>query len=240
MTLTVHRAYLLDVGLQPYDPIHALQRRLAEARHTGQIPDTLLFVEHEPVITLGRRAQEEHILVPPEVLAREGIIVRRIERGGDVTYHGPGQLVAYPIVHLASHHLGISDYMHLLEEAILNTLADYGLAAHRREGYIGVWLGLKKIASLGVRVARGVTYHGLALNVSPNMRHWGYIIPCGIADATVTSMAHELASPPPMAEVKGRLAHHLAALLRWNIEPVTQAAIEKVLEAPAGETNPPD
>lgn len=227
--MTLHRAYLLDVGLQPYDPIHTLQRRLAAARRREALPDVLLFVEHEPVITLGRRADETHVLAPKDVLAQEGIIVRRIERGGDVTYHGPGQLVAYPIVHLASHRLGISEYMHLLEQAVLETLADYGLVAHRREGYIGVWLGQKKIASFGVRVARGVTYHGLALNVSPEMRHWGYIIPCGIADAQVTSMALELASPPPMEEVKARLAEHLAALLHLAVEPISLDDIQRSL-----------
>ncbi len=227
------------MGLQPYDPVHALQRRLAEARRWERVPDVLILVEHEPVITLGRRGKEEHILAPAEVLAKEGILVRRVERGGDVTYHGPGQLVAYPIVHLASHHLGISEYMHLLEQAILDTLADYGLAAHRREGYIGVWLGLKKIASLGVRVARGVTYHGLALNVSPEMRHWGYIIPCGIPDATVTSIARELPAPPPMAEVKERLTRHLAALLGLGLEPIPWGEVEERLSDLAEEANLP-
>lgn len=238
--MTLHRAYFLDVGLQPYDPIHALQWRLAEARRQGAIPDVLLFVEHEPVITLGRRADEGHILASAETLAQEGIIVRRIERGGDVTYHGPGQLVAYPIVYLASHRLGISEYMHLLEQAILDTLADFGLSAHRREGYIGVWLGHKKIASLGVRVARGVTYHGLALNISPEMRHWGYIIPCGIADAEVTSLVGELASSPTMEEVKGRLAHHLARLLQMHLEPIALEAIQEMLDRAEATANLPD
>lgn len=224
--------YLLSVGRMAYDPAHALQLALVSARQRDEIPDTLLLVEHEPVITLGRRGDEAHILASPDTLAREGIAVRRIERGGDVTYHGPGQVLAYPIVHLPSHGLGVSDYMHALEEAIIATLATYGLRAQRRQGLIGVWIGGNKIAALGVRVRRGVTFHGLALNVAPQMRHWGYIIPCGITDAGVTSMALELGSPPPLGEVAARLAAQLARQLRLDLQAVQLSDLE-LDDAPA-------
>ena len=215
--------YLLSVGRMAYDPAHTLQLALVAARQREEIPDTLLLVEHEPVLTLGRRGDEGHILASPETLAREGILVRRIERGGDVTYHGPGQVVAYPIVHLPSHSLGVSDYMHGLEAAIIATLAEYGLRAQRRQGLIGVWIGDNKIAALGVRVRRGVTFHGLALNVSPLMRHWGYIIPCGLTEGGVTSMALELGAPPSWGEVAAQLATQLARTLQLDLQPVQLA-----------------
>jgi len=227
--------YLLDVGLMAYDPAHALQLALVAARQREEIPDTLLLVEHEPVITLGRRGDEGHILATPETLAREGILVRRVERGGDVTYHGPGQAVAYPIVHLPSHGVGISDYMHGLEEAIIATLAEYGLRAHRRQGLIGVWIGENKIAALGVRVRHGVTFHGLALNVTPQMRHWGYIIPCGLTEGGVTSMALEMESPPPLREVVARLAAHLAQALHLIMHTVQLADLELDSDEPTAQ-----
>jgi len=215
---------LINLGVEPYGPMQALQNRLVERRQQGAIGDLLLLLEHTPVITLGRRADAAHILVPAEALAREGVEVQQTERGGDVTYHGPGQLVGYPILHLPSYDLGASDYMHRLEEVIARALADFGLATHRREGVIGVWVGNNKIAALGVRIKRGVTFHGFALNVNPNMRHWSFIIPCGITDGWVTSLAQELPQPPSMAEVRQRIAHHFAALFQVELAPTTLEA----------------
>lgn len=224
--MSVFPGYLLDIGALPYDPAHALQLALVAARQRDEIPDTLLLVEHEPVITLGRRGDQGHVLASAEVLAQEGIAVRRIERGGDVTYHGPGQVVAYPIVHLPSHGLGASDYMHCLEQALIDTLAEFGLETRRREGLIGVWIGENKIAALGVRIRRGVTFHGLALNVAPDMRHWAFVIPCGITDSGVTSMALELERAPSLAAVRARLAARLALLLRLDLHAVRLADLE--------------
>jgi lipoyl(octanoyl) transferase len=213
---SAHEVWQLDLGVEPYDRVHALQLQLVEWRHAGLIPDVLMLLEHEPVITLGRRGEESNILAPAELLAREGIAVERVERGGDVTYHGPGQLVAYPILRLEDYHLGPSDYMHGLEQVIRDALAGYGLETHLREGIIGVWVGRNKIAALGVRIRRGISFHGLALNVAPNMTHWSYIIACGITDGGVTSLAAELPAPPPMADVRRRLAAAFAA--RWHVE----------------------
>lgn len=215
------RVGLVQLGLEPYGPMQELQNRLAERRQQGLIGDLLLLLEHTPVITLGRRADPSHILVTPEVLAREGIEVHQTERGGDVTYHGPGQLVGYPILHLPSYNLGASDYMHRLEEVIIRALAGFGVATHRREGIIGVWVGENKIAALGVRIKRGVTLHGFALNINPDMRHWSFIIPCGITDGWVTSLAQELPQPPSMEEVRQRIAHHFAELFQVELVPTT-------------------
>ncbi len=211
--------------------MQALQNELVAWRQRDLIGDVLILLEHTPVITLGRRANEAHILAAPEVLAREGVEVHHTERGGDVTYHGPGQLVAYPILRLADYGLGPSDYMHRLEEVIARTLAEYGIATHRREGIIGVWVGHDKIAALGVRIKGGVSFHGLALNVAPDMRHWTMIVPCGITDGGVTSLALLLPQPPPMEDVRARLARQFAALFDVDLAPTTPAELRAMAEA---------
>lgn len=204
---------LYHLGLTAYGPAHALQQELVERRRADQIGDLALLLEHTPVITLGRRADPAHVLASPDELARQGIEVFRVERGGDVTYHGPGQLVVYPILRLHDHGLGAGDYMRLLEDVTIQTLQEYGIPAARRDGLIGVWVGNDKICALGVRVKRGVTLHGLALNVAPDMRHWALIVPCGIRDGGVTSMIRELGVAPPLADVGQRLGRNLAAAL---------------------------
>lgn len=216
-----HRGWLLDLGVTPYDLAHALQLDLVDRRQRQVVGDTLILLEHAPIITLGRRADESHILASRDLLAREGIAVQRVERGGDVTYHGPGQLVGYPILHLPSHRIGASDYMHRLESVLALTCADYGIQTHCRDRTIGVWVGDNKIAALGVRIKRGVTFHGLALNVNPNMAHWRTIVPCGITDGGVTSLAQELATAPSMQQVKERLVAHFSELFHVDLTPTT-------------------
>lgn len=212
---------VVPLGRQPYGRVHALQHRLVAARQRGEIDDTLLLLEHEPVITLGRRADAAHILVDEATLARAGIEVVSIERGGDVTYHGPGQLVGYPIVDLAELRLGPSDYMHALEDAVIAAMADWGIATGRRQGRVGVWVGDNKICALGVRVSKRVTYHGFALNVDPNMDHWRMIVPCGIRDGFVTSMAAELGKVPTMDLVRATVVARLGQ--RLGLAPVERA-----------------
>ncbi|MBC7236757.1 MAG: lipoyl(octanoyl) transferase LipB [Chloroflexi bacterium] len=228
------RMWLLNLGVEPYDAVHELQLKLVAWRQAGRIEDTLLLLEHEPVITLGRRGDEGHILASKETLAREGILVRRIERGGDVTYHGPGQLVGYPILYLPDYGLGVGDYMHHLERVIIETLCEFGLRPHRREGLIGVWMGANKIAALGVRIRRGVTFHGFALNVAPNMTHWATIIPCGIIDGGVTSLAAELGYAPPVADLRRRVAAQFARLFDVQIEEITMEALAALEEERSG------
>ena len=219
---TVRYAYLGKVG---YDEAHQLQLDLVTRRHEGVVKDTLLLLEHEPVITLGRRGDEGHILADKERLARTGIQVRRVERGGDVTYHGPGQIVGYPILRLRDYDLGASDYMHRLEQIIIDTCSDYGLYARRREGYIGVWIGNNKISAFGVRIRRGITFHGWALNVAPNMNHWDCIVPCGITDGGVTSLRAELGWTPETTEVIERLVIHFGRLFDAMMCPIATDAL---------------
>jgi lipoate-protein ligase B len=193
---------LLELGRVPYERAWQLQRRLVSARQEERVDGVLILLEHDPVITLGRTASRDHILASAEELRQAGITVHTVERGGDVTYHGPGQLVGYPILSLQAHHLGVSDYMHALEEVILRTLDDFGLPACRRTGLIGVWVEDRKIAALGARVERGVTFHGFALNVAPDLKHFGFIVPCGLVGAQVTSMERELSQPVSMKRVR--------------------------------------
>ena len=230
--------WLLSFGVQPYDAMHDLQLRLVDWRQRGLIDDALLLLEHSPVITLGRRADEGHILASRDVLHSQGIQVRRVERGGNVTYHGPGQIVGYPILHLPSYGIGASDYMHRLEDVIARTLGDFGIRTHRREGIIGVWVGESKIAALGVRIRRGVTFHGFALNVAPDPRHWSYIVPCGLSDGSVTSMAVELSDRPPISAVRERLTRHFEREFHVDLVSTTlgtlQGAANRAREATLG------
>lgn len=197
---------LLQLGRVPYPEAMELQRQLVEARRDGRIDDTLLLLEHPPVLTLGRNSGAANVLLPPEELARRGIAVEETNRGGDVTYHGPGQLIGYPIVDLRGDlpgkkgpHLGPVDFVRLLEEVLIRSCGEFGLLTQRICGRTGVWTTAggsvleKKIAAIGVHVSRGVTSHGFALNVTTDLRDFEWIVPCGIADRTVTSLEAEIA-----------------------------------------------
>ena len=208
------------LGRLPYRAAWDLQRALASARADDRIADQLLLLEHPAVLTLGRRADESHVLAPAGELARRGIEVLRVERGGEVTYHGPGQLVAYPILALAARGLLLRPLVRALEGAMADTCAALGVAAGRRDGHPGCWVepeGLqpRKIGALGVRVERGVTYHGIALNVDPDLRDFELIDPCGMPGVASTSIAAEAGRPteaPSTAAVAGAAAHFATAL----------------------------
>ena len=218
---TRRHAWLLNLGRASYDAVHALQLELVELRQRDLIDDVLILVEHDPVITLGRRAERDNILASDERLAELGVIVREVERGGDVTYHGPGQLVGYPLLRLRDHLAGASDYMHRLEDTVAAVVEGYGVETRRRSDAIGVWVGANKICALGVRVRRGITFHGFALNIAPDMAHWNLIIPCGITDGGVTSLSAEVSEAPSPREVRNKMAVALEAALGWQLEPVT-------------------
>lgn len=217
-TLRAHR-----LGRVPYEETHALQKRLVEARTRGDIDDTLLVLEHSPVITLGRAAKDAHLLVSPAELERRGIDLHEVGRGGDVTFHGPGQLVLYPILHLKPDRRDVRKYVATLEEAMIRVATDYGLSAGRIDGLNGAWIADRKIGAVGVRISRWVTMHGLALNVSTDLEWFENIVPCGIADKSVTSLAAELGAAPPMTEVEERAVRHFATLhessVVWNDGP---------------------
>jgi lipoyl(octanoyl) transferase len=198
------------LGLVPYRPTWDLQDELADRRRRREIGDRLLLLEHEPVYTIGRGGDDRNLLATPERLATLGAELVRIDRGGDITFHGPGQLVAYPIVELRDP-LDLRRYVRTLEAAIIATAASFGVEADRVDGRPGVWVdGARKLAAIGVRVRRGVTTHGLALNVSTDLAWFTEMIPCGLADIEVTSLGRELGQPPPMGEVADRLASDLA------------------------------
>jgi len=174
------------LGTIDYAEAHRLQKELQAKRISGEIDDTVLLLEHPPVLTMGRSAKEQHVLAAPDVLAARGISVHEVGRGGDVTYHGPGQLVAYPIIDLKPDRRDVRKYMWSLEETMIRTCADFGLAATRVEGLNGAWIGNRKVGAVGVRISRWVTMHGLALNANSDLTHFDLIVPCGIQDKRVT------------------------------------------------------
>jgi lipoyl(octanoyl) transferase len=187
-----------------------VQARLVAERQAGQIPDTLLLLEHEPVFTLGRNARPENMLLPAEALRARGFDVYETGRGGDVTYHGPGQGVGYPILDLGPDRRDVHRYVRDLEEVMIRACADYGIVAGRVAGLTGTWVGDAKIGAIGVRIARWVTSHGFALNVSTDLSPFELIVPCGIRGRGVTSLERLVASPVAADEVMTRLADHFA------------------------------
>jgi lipoyl(octanoyl) transferase len=202
----------------PYAEALALQRSLVDERRAGAIGDTLLLVEHPHVITLGVRGDggRAHLRATPEVLASRGIELHETGRGGDITYHGPGQLVGYPILDLRPDRCDVHHYVRDLEEVLIRTVSDYGIEAGRIAGLTGVWVGDEKLAAIGVRIARWITSHGFALNVGTNLDYFELIVPCGIADRGVTSLSRLLDRPIDMAEVTGRTAEHFANIFDFN------------------------
>lgn len=193
-----------DLGRTRYSQALQVQRELVERRKRGEIPDQLLFVEHPHVVTMGRNGHAENVLATPEVLERTGIEFHQTDRGGDVTYHGPGQLVGYPILDLREWKRDVVAYIRGIEEAILRALAEFGIAAGRADGMTGVWVDGRKIAAIGVHISRWVTSHGFALNVSTDLSYFRYIVPCGLTQP-VTSM-RELGSGASRREVLEALA----------------------------------
>jgi lipoyl(octanoyl) transferase len=225
------------LGRIAYRDAWTLQKRLVAARAAEVIGDTLLLLEHDAVLTLGRHADAGHVLASPAELRRRGIELIRVERGGEVTYHGPGQLVAYPILRLADRGLLVRPFVRALEAAMIETCAALGVQAARRDGQPGCWVldgrrPPRKIGALGVRVERGVTYHGIALNIDPDVRDFDLIDPCGMPGLASTSIAEELgrtAEPPTTAAVERAaaiFAAAFAAALGTSVVPVTRDQLE--------------
>ena len=195
------------LGVMNYARALDFQRAVAKARIAGEIPeDILLLVEHPPVVTLGRSAKEQHLLASPELLSARGVELFEVERGGDVTFHGPGQLVGYPIVDLTRHKKDLHWYLRQVEEALIVALATFGIEAERSPGLTGVWTQGRKIASIGVHARDWVTWHGFALNVSTDLSYFDLMVPCGIQAVTMTSIEREVGRPVAMAEVESAAA----------------------------------
>jgi lipoate-protein ligase B len=193
------------LGLVPYELALKLQQRLAEARAQGSVPDVLLLLQHPPVFTIGRFRGEEDIIVPPEQLRQEGIAVFHTNRGGSITYHGPGQLVGYPILNLKENGLGVREYIWKLEKVIIKFLLTLGIQGHRVAKYPGVWVDGKKVCAIGVHVSHHITMHGFALNVNTNLQHFEYINPCGIKGNVMTSISKLLGCPVEVTAITGAL-----------------------------------
>jgi lipoyl(octanoyl) transferase len=201
-----------NLGTLDYQAALDLQRDLVEQRKRGEIPDHLLLLEHPDVITLGvkNRSDRSHVLESDAVLAEKGIALFETGRGGDVTYHGPGQLVGYPIIDLKPDRCDVHRYVRDLEEVLIRAVSDFGIEAGRIAGLTGIWVGPDKLAAIGVRISRWVTSHGFALNVATDLSRFGLIVPCGITDKGVTSMEHVLGHPVPMDEVGEAVASRFA------------------------------
>jgi lipoyl(octanoyl) transferase len=235
--------WVVDLGTVPYADALDLQRAAAKARISGSIPeDLLLLVEHPPVVTLGRSSKANHLVASPALLAARGVELHEVERGGDVTFHGPGQLVGYPIVDLKRHRRDLHWYLRQVEEGLIVALGALGIRAVRNPGLTGVWTGddaapARKIASIGVHARDWVTWHGFALNVTTDLTYFGLIVPCGIAGVHMTSVARELGGPAPdRGELRERTADAVARAFGevFGLAPVrvSAEALEARLSAP--------
>jgi lipoyl(octanoyl) transferase len=229
--------WVVDLGLMPYAPACELQRELVEARKASAIPDVLLFCEHPHVITLGRNGKRENLRVNDRLLAQMQVEFHATDRGGDITYHGPGQVVAYPILDLAEHRRDIRWYVEQLEETMIRATRDFGIEAHRVPGKHGIWVASangtaaveEKLAALGVHLSRWVTSHGFAYNVSTDLRYFDLIVPCGIPDARSTSLERILGGPVKTAEAKARLSAHFADVFGYSLTSVSPGELEATL-----------
>lgn len=224
---------VVEAGVVPYEVALEWQRLLHRQRVEDEIPDLLLLLQHPHVYTLGRRFDKEHLLLGDEVLKQRGIQLHEADRGGSITYHGPGQLVGYPIVDLRRGDRGHPSeqpdairYLRQLEEAIIRTVRAFGVIATRREGRTGVWVGDGKLAAIGVNVTRGVTKHGLAINVAPDLTYFEGIVPCGIPGARATSLEELLGKAPDIAVVAQAVASNLARILHRVAIPGDLSALD--------------
>ena len=232
--LTIQPCALVDLGTVPYQTAWALQRRLVEARHEGVISDVVLLLEHPHTYTIGRRGDENEVLASPEHLASLGATVIEVDRGGLATYHGPGQLVGYPILDLRPRDRDARRYLRDLEAALINALRETGIPAQRVPQKTGVWIADRKIASIGVRFSRWISSHGFALNVTTDLSYFSHIVPCGMPAVTMTSVARETslaqeAGAADMALLRARVAHHLAQVFALQYLDDYPPALDEIL-----------
>ena len=224
----------VNAGLLPYAPACALQRQLVEARKAGAIPDVLLFCEHPHVITLGRNGKKENLQANDHLLAQMNVAFHESDRGGDITYHGPGQIVGYPILDLTELRRDVRWYVQQLEETMIRASADFSVTAARVADHHGIWVGQppteEKLAALGVHLSRWVTSHGFAYNVATDLRYFDLIVPCGIADKRATSLERVLDRAVSTDEVRTRLATHFGELFERNMLHVSLAELEEKLQ----------
>lgn len=235
MPFDAKTCWLVDLGLTPYPAAWTMQQQLVEARKSAAIPDVLLLCEHPHVITLGRNGKREHLRAGDRLLAQMSVEFHPSDRGGDITYHGPGQIIGYPILDLSAHRRDVRWYVAQLEEVMIRASADFGVAARRVQGRHGVWVdapsGEEKLGALGVHLSRWVTSHGFAYNVSTDLRYFDLIVPCGIADARATSLERILARPADMDVARTRLAAHFADVFSRELIQTTGEELREALAA---------
>jgi lipoyl(octanoyl) transferase len=230
---------ITDLGLLSWSDAYALQQRIVAARKAGTIDDVLLFCEHPHVLTLGRNARQKNLLASENVLRQKNVELRETNRGGDITYHGPGQIVGYPILNLDAIRRDVHWYVRTLEEVMIRASADFGVTSYRIHGKTGIWIqppgniSEEKLAAIGVHISRWVTSHGFAYNVSTDLRYFDLIIPCGIADRKATSLEKLLHRNVSLEEVKPRLTHHLAELFSLTPREVVPSELLVALDAVA-------
>lgn len=226
-----------EPGCVEYATALELQHRLVAARKSGALDtDLLVLLEHPPVFTLGRRGGRENLIVSADFLSRSGVQVIQTERGGNITYHGPGQLVAYLILDLEAARLGVKDLVYLLEEVMLRTTAGWGVAAARNPVNHGIWVGSRKMGSIGIAIRRGITFHGLALNVDPALEPFGWINPCGLAGIGVTSLKEASGLSPSLTSVRPVFKTHMQAVFGTELVAIAPAEVNRVITAVTQET----
>ncbi|MCK5255631.1 MAG: lipoyl(octanoyl) transferase LipB [Deltaproteobacteria bacterium] len=215
-------AWILNLDIVPYEKAFELQKRLVKMRSQEVINDILILLEHPPVFTVTRKATLDNILASPDELKGKGISVCKTNRGGDITYHGPGQLVGYPIMDLKDYGKDLHKYIRTIEEMIISLLMDYSISAHRDKIHPGVWVGNEKIAAIGIAVKSSwTTMHGFALNINPDLNHYALIVPCGISDRGVTSLSKLLGKPISQKEVRQKLIQHYQDVFNVNTKNIS-------------------
>lgn len=227
---------MIDLGLMGYAEAWALQKRVVAARKMGAIEDVLLLCEHPHVITQGRNGKREHLLASEHVLQQKGVEFHTTDRGGDITYHGPGQIVGYPILNLGEIRRDVVWYVRMLEEAMIRATAEFGITAERIAGKTGIWVGdggaAEKLAAIGVHISRWVTSHGFAYNVSTDLRYFDLILPCGIADRKAISLEKLLERSVKREEIAPRIAKHLGAVFGLKLKETSRTELlEKLQQA---------
>jgi lipoyl(octanoyl) transferase len=229
--------WLINLGRIAYAPACELQHRAVEARKSRAIPDALLLCEHFPVITLGRNGKLENLRASDRVLRQMNVEFHPTDRGGDITYHGPGQIVGYPILDLSEHRRDVRWYVDRLEETMIRATGEFGIEAHRIEGLHGIWIdtpaGAEKLAALGVHLSRWVTSHGFAYNVSTDLRHFDLIVPCGITDKRATSLERALGRSVDSSEVAALLVKHFGEVFDRHIMKLSREEFEAILSGDA-------
>ncbi|MGB9664329.1 MAG: lipoyl(octanoyl) transferase LipB [Ignavibacteria bacterium] len=235
--MQIRKLNIINLGLEPYKKIWEFQHQLHRLRVDGKINDVFILLEHSNVYTLGKVAKREHLLVSPQKLTEEKIDLFEIDRGGDITYHGPGQIVGYPIIKLDDLYQDIHKYLRELEEVIIQTLKIYGVESGRNPKFTGVWVGDEKIAAIGIKVSRWVTMHGFAFNINTNLSYFGKIIPCGITDKGVTSLEKILGQKISIEEVKKHLIQNFVRIFNYDqtsffysIDEFSKSQLEKLPE----------